>query len=219
MKGICVRKKNGKTYYQAAYQNSKKRFYKVFHKLNDAEEWLERKRQERPNYSIRENERFTDISFSGLKNKSNQNLYIVWDKISDAYRLVTAEQIRRKSGLGHKGFIAKNKSGTYSLKIKKGTKRWTIGTFKTKKEAIEKQNQVLNQIALGNPIKIPTKNSTGYKYVSKLNNKTYRFYLKNKNCEISKYFHTLQEALDYREKYFKENGLEMPKDYIELTFD
>lgn len=224
MKGISIeKKKSGKIYYRAYHRVQGEIYRKCFKEQNEAIEWLEKQRQKHPNRRQKlplENDRFTDISFSGLTNKSNNKLYIAFDKKANTYRLVTTDQIKKKESPKNRGYIEKNKSGTYSLKMKKGTKRWTIETFKTKKEAIKKQKQVLNQVALGKPIKISAKTNTGFKYISKSNNKNnFHFHLNNKKSKISRHFHTLQEALDYREKYFKENGLEMPKDYIELNFN
>lgn len=223
MKGIEKRKrKDGKASYRAHYTSNKILYRKTFRRESDAIEWLEKQRQIHPYRPIKENERFADISFSGLKNRNNQNLYICFDKEANAYRLATSEQIKNRRGIRFRGSIEKTKYGTYSLYITQNKHQYNIQTFKTKKEAVEKQKQVLHQIVLGKPIKIPTRNSTGYKYISKRNDgkeKEYRFRLDKKRYKICRYFYTLQEALDFREKYFKENGLEMPKDYIELNFN
>jgi len=221
MKGISIRERNGKTYYRAIYQSQKVKYERTFRELNDAKKWLEEIRKIHPQEIKRlprENEIFTDISFSGLKNQSDKNLYIAFDKQSKVYRLVTSEQIRNKRKCRNRGTIKKNKFGTYDVILGLNNRHYHIGTFKTYSEAQKKKEEIARQAALGKTIKIQTRNSTGYKNISK-HYKKYCFNLNKKDYKISKYFNTLQEALDFREKYFKENGLEMPKDYIELNFN
>lgn len=222
MKGIReVKKKDGKISYDASYSAQGVRYQKRFKKFSNAKKWLEEMRQKHPRIMQRlplENEMFIDISFSGLKNEKGRNLYIAFDKTVKSYRLVTAEQIRKRTKTKTRGSIRKRKSGTYEVLIGHNGKRYHIGTFKTYNEAQKKKEEIARQAVLGKTIKIQIKNSTGYRHISK-HNKKYRFQIDKKGYEVSMNFYTLQEALDFREKYFKEKGLEMPKDYIELNFN
>lgn len=222
MKGIKKRKrKDGKVSYCAHYTSNKILYRKTFRRESDAIEWLEKQRQIHPHRSIKENEKFTDISFSGLYNQRGNKLYMALDSEINAYRLLTSTQINNKRSVVGGGTISKTRYGTYQLRITNGNKRYHVGTFESKEKAIKKRKEFLHQIALGKSIQIKVQNSTGYKHISKRKNKPkkYRFRFEGNGLKVDKYFYTLQEALDFREKYFKEKGLEMPKDYIELNFN
>lgn len=222
MKGIEERKrKDGKVSYRAHYTSNKILYRKTFRRESDAIEWLEKQRQVHSNRPIKENEKFSDISFSGLYDQRGNKLYMALDSEINVYRLLTSTQIKNKRSVVGGGTIYKTRYGTYQLEIKNRNKKYYVGTFESKEKAIKKRKQFLHQIALGKPIQIRIQNSTGYKYISKRENKPkkYRFRCEENGLKVDKYFYSLQEALDFREKYFKENGLEMPKDYIELNFN
>lgn len=222
MKGIYVeRQKNGSLSYRAHFQNNGKLYRKRFTNENDAKEWLDVQKSRHPK-TLKNSKRFSDLYYSGIKNSYNQKLYMAFDSKLNVWRLVTTSQIKNESEINQGGTIYKNIRGTYDLYIKKEGKKYSIGVYESKQEAEKKRNEIRQQIALGKPIQLRAKNSTGYKYISKRNDekdKKYRFRLDKKEYKVCKYFYTLQEALDFREKYFKENGLEMPKDYIELNFN
>ena len=222
MKGIEeIKRKDGKVSYRAHYTSNKILYRKTFRREPDAIEWLEKQRQVHPNRLIKENEKFSDISFSGLYNQRGNKLYMAFDSEINAYRLLTSTQINNKRSVVGGGTIFKTRYGTYQLRITNGNKKYHAGTFKSKEKAIKKRKEFLHQIALGKPIQIKIQNSTGYKHISERKNKPkkYRFRFEGNGLKVDKYFYTLQEALDFREKYFKEKGLEMPKDYIELNFN
>lgn len=225
MKGIEeIKRKDGSTAYDAHYMSKRKYFRKRFETEKEAKIQLEQWRKEYPNqydWVPKENERFSDIQYSGFSTERDERLYMAFDSECDAYRLVTSSQIKSKTGIGRKGRIAKRKDGKWQLVIRHGQKNYYVGTFDSKKDAIEENKKILKSIALGKPLKIECKNSTGYKNIIKDNHgdKKFCFRTTKSGKRITKRFYTLQEALDFREKYFKENGLEMPKDYIELNFN
>src|SRR5699024_10012361 len=90
-----------------------------------------------------------------------------FDKQSKVYRLVTSEQIRNKRKCRNRGTIKKNKFGTYDVILGLNNRHYHIGTFKTYSEAQKKKEEIARQAALGKTIKIQTRNSTGYKNISK----------------------------------------------------
>lgn len=189
--------------------------------ISQRKEWLEKANLKKPSprkdFSGYENKYWKVIGDTGINSKTKQNsqLVVARNKITGQVTTKSIWEIKYGGVTGTNGIDTTKgidkKGCKWRLRMTFNKQNITVGYFDSAQQALDyKKNIYKKYLEKGFiPSKYHKPTITHHKYIT-MNRKKYCFCIKRKKHYISKTFHTLPEALTYRNQWLTDHNLSIP---------